>query len=158
MKKIISAFMLALVCMTGFAQNAAKDIYTRYSGREGVSSVYVSPAMFKLIRKLPDLSVSGENVNLTNIVKELEGLYILNTDEGSLGKALSEDAEKMIRSGKLEVMMEANEGGTKTRMYVAEKDGIVSELVLYTKEPGEVTLISVCGKMRMEDLAGLLED
>jgi len=157
MKKIIAIAALVLVSAAALAQNTTKDIYSKYSGKDGVSSVYISPMMFKLIKTLPDMNVSGETVNLTKIIKDLQGLFILNTGRDNLRKNLAEDVEKYLKAGKLELLLEANDGGDNTRIYVSEKDGMVSDLILYTKEPGEVSMISVCGQMKMDDLAALLE-
>ena len=53
MKRIIILAALLLTTIASFAQNG-KSIYQKYSEAEGVSAVYISPAMFKLIGKIPD--------------------------------------------------------------------------------------------------------
>ena len=69
MKKILIIIAFLLLAMEAFGQSA-KDLYNKYSDLNGVSAVYVSPAMFRMIGKLPDVdmeSESGEKVNLTPI-------------------------------------------------------------------------------------------
>ena len=46
MKRILVMTVAVLTAVSAFAQSG-KDIYNRYSGREGVSAVYISPAMFR---------------------------------------------------------------------------------------------------------------
>ena len=54
MKRILILTALLFTTLTVFAQNG-KGIYQKYAGNEGVSAVYVSSAMFRMIGKIPDL-------------------------------------------------------------------------------------------------------
>ena len=73
MKRIAIIAALLLASIFSFAQTG-KSIYQKYSDAEGVSAVYISPAMFRLIGKIPDLHVEGEDVNLAPIIQSLSGL------------------------------------------------------------------------------------
>ena len=70
MKKFILIALAALIGTSALAQ-AGKSIYNKYSEAEGVSAVYISPAMFKLMMKIPDIALEGESVNLGPIIKTL---------------------------------------------------------------------------------------
>ena len=60
MKKII-AILAAFVATTAlFAQQTEKEIYAKYNGKKGVSTVYISPAMFTMMSKLPELEVADD--------------------------------------------------------------------------------------------------
>ena len=48
MKKIILIFAALLLAFSAFAQDG-RSIYNRYSDEEGVTAVYISPAMFRLL-------------------------------------------------------------------------------------------------------------
>ena len=63
MKRIILLAVLLLTALTASAQSG-KSIYQKYSDAENVSAVYISPAMFRLIGKIPDLEVGENHVNL----------------------------------------------------------------------------------------------
>lgn len=56
MKRFIVMAVMLLMAVGASAQEG-RNIYNRYSGGKGVSAVYISPSMFKLIGKLPDLEV-----------------------------------------------------------------------------------------------------
>ena len=49
MKKIIAISVMLLIAVGAFAQEG-KRLYNKYSAQEGVSAVYISPAMFKLMK------------------------------------------------------------------------------------------------------------
>ena len=52
MKKIILSMVAILMAVSMSAQNG-ESIYRKYSGKEGVTGVYISPAMFRMMGSLP---------------------------------------------------------------------------------------------------------
>ena len=62
MKRIIVILAALLLSISAFAQNG-KSIYQKYSDADGVTAVYISPAMFRLIGTIPDLEVGEDKVN-----------------------------------------------------------------------------------------------
>ncbi|MBQ5528810.1 MAG: DUF4252 domain-containing protein, partial [Bacteroidales bacterium] len=73
MKRILILTALLFTTLTVFAQNG-KSIYQKYAGTEKVSAVYVSSAMFRMIGKIPDLKAGDSEVDLTPLIRKLEGL------------------------------------------------------------------------------------
>ena len=110
MKRSIAILSLLLLALVAGAQEG-KDIYNRYSGRKGVSAVYISPTMFSMIRTIPDIQVRTEEVNLGNIIKTFDGMYILDVENPDLASELSAEVEKMVGQGRYELLMEAVEEG-----------------------------------------------
>ncbi len=156
-KSIIIAGLLLALCTSAFAQNG-KSIYNKYSDGKGVSAVYISPSMFKLIGKLPDIDVADGEVNLTPVVKELEGMYLISIEHnGKVGSELKADAEKMIRNGKYELMMEAKDDGETVSIYVIRAEGYITSLVMLATEDDETTFIALDGKIKQEDADRLLQ-
>ncbi|MBQ0043741.1 MAG: DUF4252 domain-containing protein [Bacteroidales bacterium] len=157
MKRIIMIAMLAIVSFTAFAQTS-RDIYEKYSDMPGTSAVYISPLMFKMMKALPDMHVgSGKDVNITSMIASLDGMFILEV-EGSAAKGLNSEAEKLVKSGKFGLMMEAKDNGENTRIYSVEKGEYITDLVLLTSGGSETTFIAISGKLRSDDIARLLED
>ena len=58
MKRIIATALMLLMTVGAFAQEG-KRLYNKYSDQDGVSAVYISPAMFKLIGQLPDINIES---------------------------------------------------------------------------------------------------
>ncbi|MBR1927742.1 MAG: DUF4252 domain-containing protein, partial [Bacteroidales bacterium] len=54
MRNIVLAAVVALCAIQATAQDY-KSIYQKYSDDERVTGVYISPAMFKMIGKLPEV-------------------------------------------------------------------------------------------------------
>ena len=151
MKRII-VITLLLAGFIGAAAQDGKSIYKKYSDREGVSAVYISPAMFRLIGKVPDLKIEDENVNLAPIIQTLSGLYIINCESGPIRESLKADVERFVSGGQYELLMEAKDSGDTVRMYTTGDDTIVNSFVMLSVEPDETSFICIDGKMKREDL------
>ena len=157
MKKIIALAALLLSIISASAQNG-RSIYMKYSDEPNVSAVYVSPAMFRLIGRIPDIQAGDGNVNLTPVIQGLNGLYILNSENQDLNDKLAKDVKKFINSGTYELLMEAKENGEKVTMYTCGDDNTVTSFVLLSSEGTELTFICIDGKMDRKQLEDLMAD
>ena len=128
MKRIIIIATLLLASISTFAQNG-KSIYQKYSDAENVSAVYISPAMFRLIGKIPDMNVEGNDVNLAPIIRSLSGLYIISSENPQINSQIKADAEKFINGGEYELLMEAKDNGETVRMYTVGTEKVVNSFV-----------------------------
>ena len=152
MKHIAIIAALFLSILSASAQNG-KSIYQKYSGQEGVSAVYISPAMFRLIGKLPDIDT---DVNLTPVIQALSGLYIIESENKEINDRLLSEAEKFVAGGRYEMLMEAKSEGSTVSMYTLGSDDVVESFVMISLSDGEVAFICLDGKMGREDLEGVL--
>lgn len=155
MKRIVILFAALLLTCSAFAQNG-KSIYQKYSDAEKVSAVYVSPAMFRMIGRIPDLEMGDDNVNLSPVIRALTGLYILNSENPAINGNLRADAERFIKSGKYELLMEAKDSGETIRMYTVGNDRMIEGFVMLAAEPDEVTFICLDGQMPRKEFEELL--
>lgn len=158
MKKIIIIALAAIISMaSAAAQNSKKQIYSDYSGKPGVSAVYISPAMFKLMKAVPDIEINDQEVNFSRFIRTLEGMYILSIDEPGMASQLVRDVEKELRNGKHELLMEAVEGSETTRIYVIQKDSIISDLVLLARAGSSTSYISITGQMPLDEISKMIK-
>lgn len=151
MKKIIAIAAAMLLTVSAFAQDG-KSIYQKYSDEKGVSAVYVSPAMFRLMGKIPDIDLGGEDLNLSPIIKSLDGLYIINAENSTIGAELQKDVDKLVKKGTYELLMEAKDDGDKVEIYTVGNDKIINSFVLLALEPDESTFICFSGQIPREEL------
>lgn len=157
MKKILILILTAMIPIIVSAQDNKKQIYTEYCGTEGVNAVYISPAMFKLIKKIPDVSINDKDVNFSNFIRTMEGMYILNATDPEIGARLSADVEKELKAGRHELLMEAVEGSQTTRIYIVEQNNMISDLVLLSKGGGSTSYISITGQMPLEEVSKMIK-
>ena len=157
MKKLFAIMVLALMSVAALAQSG-RDIYNKYSDEAGVSSVYVSPAMFRLIGKIPDIQMEDSNVNFSSIIKSMSGFFVVNSENPDIADMLYTDVKKYIQKGDFELLMEAKEDGQVMRMYTAGDDKTVTSFVMLSREDPEVTFIAFDGKMDREELEVIIAE
>ncbi len=155
MKHITLILAALLLSLSALAQNG-KSIYQKYSDAEQVSAVYISPAMFRLIGKIPDIDTGSDKVNLSPVIRSLTGMYILNSENAAINGQLRAEAERFIQSGKYELLMEAKDSGQTMRMYTVGNDKVVNGFVMLAAEADEVTFICLDGQMPRDQFENLL--
>lgn len=148
---------MLLTTISSFAQDG-KSIYQKYSDSENISAVYVSPAMFKLIGKLPDIELNDGDVNFYPIIKSLTGLYIISSSNANINAQLYADVDKFIKNGKYELLMEAKDSGESVKMYIVGNDTNVSSFVMIARDGEQTSFICIDGNMNRTDLEKLLAE
>lgn len=157
MKKLLLSLLLVAASLGAGAQSA-NELYNKYAGKKDVSAVYISPAMFKMMKSLPDMDVAGkeDDLDISSIVENLEGMYVIEMENARELPAFKADVDKFLKSRRLELLLESKEEDELTRIYVCQKGDVVSEFVVLTVERDEADLITFTGKMKKEDLSKML--
>ncbi len=155
MKRIFILSVLLLTAASVFAQTG-KSIYEKYSVNDNVSAVYISPAMFRIIGKIPDLKVEDGNVDLAPVISQLTGMYILDSQNKSINANLKSEVSQFISKGKFELMMEAKDNGQVMRIYTIGDQKTVTGFVLFSEEEEETSFICIEGKMDRAQLEQIL--
>ncbi len=149
MKKIILTILLAAVTLGASAQSG-RNFYKKYSGREGVSTVYISPFMFKVMGKVAFLS--DNDMDIRPIVKSLKGMYIVDCSNPLYAAEMRKDAEEFLDKGRFELLMEANDDEDSVRMFAISDGAIVNNFIMLVFEPDGTTFISLEGEIPLEAL------
>ena len=155
MKQLYILVAMLLLSVSAFAQDG-RSLYNKYSDNDNVEAVYISPAMFRLIGKIPDVEMNDESVNLGPIIKSLSGLYILSIKEDSIAQDLADDVNRFIKKGQYELLMEAKDNGEVTRMYTVGDDFTVNSFVMLAREGDEVNFICIDGNIPRDQLEDLI--
>jgi len=157
MKQLYILVAMLLVSVSAAAQDG-RSLYNKYSDNANVEAVYISPAMFRLIGKIPDMEVEDGSVNLGPIVKSLSGLYILSIKEDRIAEELADDVNRFIKKGQYELLMEAKDNGEVMRMYTVGDDFVVNSFVMLARQGDEVDFICLDGTMPRDQLEALIAD
>ena len=157
MKRILSTLALLLACMSLFAQSG-RSFYQKYSDAEGVTAVYISPAMFRMMGGIPEFSAGSGEMNLAPLIRSLSGMYIINSENISLNRKLYDEVSRALGNGNFELLMEAREEGEKVQIYTSGDAVTVSSFVLVADEGDELTFIWLDGQMPRDQLENLISD
>ena len=158
MKRIIVVTLMLLIAMVASAQEG-KNIYNKYSGNKGVSAVYISPAMFRMIGNLPDLQVetaNGESMNLAPLIKTFQGFYMLDISDSYLVSNLRRDVENMIGNGRYELLMEVKDEEDSVNMYTVGNEKIIESFVFVASDGESVQFICIDGDMSRDEVEKLI--
>lgn len=155
MKKIFAIAAAMLLTITSFAQNG-RAIYNKYSESKGVSAVYISSAMFRMMGRIPDMEMGTEDVNLTPIIKSLTGFYLLNSENEEINGIMRQDVEKYVDKGDYELLMEVKDDGEVVHLYTVGRGNEITSIVFLAYEESECTFICMDGKMDRDQLENIL--
>ena len=152
---------MLLIAVGAFAQEG-KRLYNKYSDQEGVSAVYISPAMFKLMGQLPDINVEtadGKKMDMAPLVRSFSGFYMLSFEKKSAASAeLYKEVTSLVNKGNFELMMEVKDDGSTVRMYTLGDEKVVNSFVCIINEEDETMFFSLEGSMNRSDLEKLISD
>lgn len=155
MKRIMTALAAMLIASAAFAQSG-KTIYNRYSDEKKVSAVYISPTMFKMMGRLPEIDMPGEDLDIAPVVKELNGMYMIESENLKVNKELQADAEKLIRNGNYELILEAKDDGETVRIYTCGDRSTITSFIMTSCEKDEYVFLCLEGKILRDDLDRLM--
>ena len=150
---------MLLIAVGAFAQEG-KRLYNKYSDQEGVSAVYISPAMFKLMGQLPDINVEtadGKKMDMAPLVRSFSGFYMLSFEKKSAASAeLYKEVTAMVNKGSFELLMEVKDSGSTIRMYTMGDEKVVNSFVCIVNEEDEMMFFSLEGSMNRTDVEKLI--
>jgi len=155
MKRLYIILVLIAMSLEAFAQDG-KTLYNKYSDLEGVEAVYISPAMFRLIGKLPEVEVGDGEIDIASAINSMRGFYLLHVEKEKIASDLYADVKKRLDREDFELLMEAKDNGETVRLYTAGDEKIVRTFIMLAREPGETTFISIDGEMSREELETMI--
>jgi len=151
MKKII-VIVLALMSSLILKAQDYKSLYQKYSDDDRVTAVYISPAMFKLIGKLPEVKIEDNGVDFGPLIKNMTGFYMLQTEDKALADKIFKDISKVVSGHKFETLMEVKDKGERVNIFSLGDDNFLKSLVMTAFQGDETVFISIDGLMRREDV------
>ena len=152
MKKVILSLLILLLTTTLFAQRTpVDDLFDKYSGKEGFTSVYITSYMFSMFSDL-----ETDDPEFDALVKNLKAIKILATDETYNGNAnfYKEIVDKLPMSEYKELMV-VKEKDQDVKFLINEKNGRIIELLLIAGGKDENALISIQGNIDLKNISKL---
>lgn len=158
MKRILVAALLLISASLASAQEG-KNLYNKYSSEKGVSAVYISPAMLKLIGQLPDLKIQTQgdkSLDIGSLISSFHGFYMLEITDPSAMATLKKDVSSMIGTGRYELLMEMKEEGETLNIYTAGDEKVIDSFVFIATESDGLQFICIDGAMNRSDVEKLI--
>ncbi|PLW96471.1 MAG: hypothetical protein C0591_08665 [Marinilabiliales bacterium] len=158
MKKLVISLlvMMFVVPFSMKAQTAIDQLYEKYAGQKGFTSININPDMFKMLSNM-DMSDSSEQAKESqNAMEKLSGLKMLvyEPEEGETNEAFMNEIRTLTKIKGYEEMMSVNEND-ETVKFLAKKDknGTVTEMLMIVLESDEAVVMSMSGLLDMKTIS-----
>lgn len=146
MKRIYIIALFITLC-TGI-MSAQTTIFDRYADTDGVTTVYISRAM---LRMMPDIGEGAGGLQIGEIASKLDNLQVLTCERKALIPKIMKEASALTSKG-YEVLVKVNENGQKTDIFQKSLGGGRMEYLIRVSEPSELTLIQITGNITADDI------
>ena len=117
-------------------------VYNRWCDQPDISATYISPEMFGMMERLPEINILGRQVDLSGIITDLKGLYLLDFartlsdkpwvsySRNSTSMGLRRDIRDFLDENHYTTWMDMRQDGMYTRLYISSDGTTVSGFVL----------------------------
>lgn len=152
MRSFLSFIAVMLFVQTASGQKNPVDvIFDKYSGRDGITTVFISGKMLSMVS-----TVSQDNREFSDVVGNLTAIRILSVDEpDQTGKInLYSELSGSLNTSEYEELMVINEGKETVRFYIRESGSYIAELIMVTSGASS-SLISIRGRIDLKTISAL---
>jgi len=152
MKKILlSLIVIALPVMLSAQNTPVDEIFDKYSGKEGFTSVYITSYMFSMFSDM-----ETDDPEFDELIKNLKGIKILATDDSYNGNAnFYKEIIDKIPMSKYKELMVIREKDQNVKFLINEQDGKIIELLLIAGGKNENAIISIQGNIDLKNISKL---
>jgi hypothetical protein len=151
-KQVLLVLLLSAASITVWSQKSPVDeLFDRYDGKEGFTSVYISSKMFSLLSR-----IDADDDEFRNLVTRIRGIRILSIDSASNTRGVNLAGEllpRLRRSG-YEELMTVREENDNVFFMIREVGGRIAELVMVTGGEGS-SVVSIQGDLDLKTIASL---
>ncbi len=137
------------------AQNSAVDkIFNKYKGKEGITTVQISPELFQIVKAMEIEDVEAHDIPFDKI----SSVKILTIEDSESWKDVNfyDEIRNDLDVSKFAEVMTVDDGGETVRMWMKADNATVSEFLLIVGGDDNV-LIYITGNFNLNELEGLAE-
>lgn len=154
MKHSIILITIALFLSIPTAIQAKTFDFDKMAEMEGVTSVHISKAMFKL---LSGMGIKADGIDLQSVMPKLESLQIITCEKPEIIPLLKKEAEAFSTKEGYEELMRVKEDDSHTIILQKQHEDKPNEYVLVNIEGNEdFNLILMKGTLTLEELQQMM--
>lgn len=151
-KRVTIPAILLFITLAAFGQNNPIDeLFDKYSGQEGITTIYISSRMFSMIAQA-DL----DDEELEKLIDNLKSIRIMTISDSLLNRKINfyEELGKKLDYNKYEELMVVKDGGKDLIFLIREKGKRIEELLMVGGGgTGSNVLISIKGDLDLNNIA-----
>ncbi len=155
MKRVI--FLLAVLALPAMmiAQNSAVDnLFNKYKGKEGVTTVMIGPELFRLMKGLEIEDIEDSEIPFDKVAS----VKILTIEDEDTNKGVNfyDEIKGELKTDDFEEVMTVDDSGEIVRIWMKADKALVTEFLLIVGGDDNV-LVYITGNFNLNDLEGLAE-
>ena len=155
MKRIVLLVMAVAFPAFILAQNSAVDkLFKKYSGKEGVTTVSISPELFQIVKAMDIQEIDDADIPFEKI-SSVKVLTIEDEEQWDGVNFYTETAKDLDVSN-FEEVLTVNDGGEMVRIWMKVEKNEMSEFLLIVGGDDNV-LVYITGNFNMNDMEELAE-
>lgn len=147
---------LMIVPLLMNAQSPADEMFDKYSGQDGFTSVYITQHMFSLFA---DIETEEDEDGFIELVKGLKCIKIVSVDDESpeMNSQVNFFDEMMqdFPEGKYEELMVVKKKDQDVKFYILKEDDKISELLMIVGGVDDNAMISIQGDINLKTISKL---
>ena len=150
-------FIIASICLLftsmGFAQN---KLFDKYADMDGVTSVYISKAMFLMLSSVTDVTIKPNvtGVDLEKMKGKIESMQLVSTEKQDKIAQMRKEFSQLITT-QHEELMRVKEDNTNVKIYTLMQGDLVKELIMLVDENDTFTAILLNGSFTLKDIQSI---
>lgn len=150
--KVIRLIAIAIAVSFTLTACAQKRLFNNLPSGEGIEKVYINGALMKLSGVEQFSNVPKE------AVKSLDSIEVIECTDSKTIKAVKGQLEALVKSEKMQMLMENDDGDDKDYIYVRfAPDGKMLDLiVIVSEECDEYDVVAISGQFDANGLAGMI--
>lgn len=151
-KTILLVFILCVPALTFAQRNPIDVFFDKYSGQEGITTIFISSRMFSLMA-----GVELDDDELEDVLGNLKSIRILTVDDPELNESLNflKELGSELNLNQYEELMMVKESDKDLRFLIREKGDRIEELLMIGGGPGQNVLISIKGDLDLNNIASI---
>ena len=137
--------------------NAQQSFFDRYAEWRDIKTVYISKRMLKMVKSYDgEVKINGMRLGIMN--EGLENIQIFSCKEKPAIEKLREETRELVPAHGYEEVITIRDEGEKVSILFKELKERLSEFVLITDRPNEFNIISIVGKITLQDIQNMVND
>ena len=156
MKRRVYIITLMLVFGTLFC-SAQESFFDRYADWRDIKTVYISKRMLKMVKSYDgEVKVNGMRLGIMN--EGLENIQIFSCKVKPAIEKLREETRELVPANGYEEIITIRDEGEKVSILFKELKENLSEFVLITDRSNEFNIISIVGKITLQDIQNMMDE
>lgn len=152
----VAALILVMLPLLVMGQTEFDKLYDKYAGKEGVTSINISPEMFKFLGSMDMSDSSKDAKEAQNVMDKLSGLKMLvyETPDAKTLDNFYKEIKKSLPFDSYSELMTVDDSDSHVK-FLVKKNGKdkFSEMLMIVRGDEEVLIMSMLGNLDMNSIS-----